>query len=473
MDYKAEYNKALEAIKELLENNPSDEGIHNWVNDKFPGLLESKDEKIRKLLIKLFMSHNPNKKFDNISTDEIIEWLEKQDKNSQVMCPTFTFDDVLALQCCMEIVKKVQEDKELYEQLQSLHNRLHDAYWVEKQNDQKPQGKSFIELWKDMRLEVYQQASGNRHEPNYSDDTTKMFSLNDIDEIFEKIAETNERNFTDKNSPKFHEGEWIVQENVGVYKVIEVCESWYEVVDNKDKHYSIGFDKENMCHLWTLQDAKPGDVLDANGAPFIYKKHDKDYVYFYCGFNLAGDFIVAHGIDAWNGTNKVYPITQKQSEFFFQNMKKNGYTWDSQKKELKEIDSFCQKNCKGFQETGKCYCDGECNAKKENDLARCENIFKIQQISKFLNEAKKYYADVTEINECIDWLKFIQNKISTQNIKSPLWKKVDQPIYINTKDIALVQKKDQSDAFKGCLLYLDHTLDPKVDERYILLNDLL
>lgn len=49
--------------------------------------------------------------------------------------------------------------------------------------------KDIVETWKEMRLEVYQRASGNRHEPNCSDDTTKMFSLNDIDEIIEKISE--------------------------------------------------------------------------------------------------------------------------------------------------------------------------------------------------------------------------------------------------------------------------------------------
>ena len=61
--------------------------------------------------------------------------------------------------------------------------------WLEKQGEQKTQAKSVIEIWKDMRLEIYQQASGNRHEPNYSDDSTKMFSLNDIDEIIEKMSE--------------------------------------------------------------------------------------------------------------------------------------------------------------------------------------------------------------------------------------------------------------------------------------------
>lgn len=62
--------------------------------------------------------------------------------------------------------------------------------WLEKQG-KKPQGKSIIKAWKDMRCEVYAQASGNRHEPNCSDNNTEIFSLNDIDEIIEKIATGN------------------------------------------------------------------------------------------------------------------------------------------------------------------------------------------------------------------------------------------------------------------------------------------
>lgn len=40
----------------------------------------------------------------------------------------FTFDDVLAIQCCMETAKKVQEDEALYNQLLNLHDRIYDAY---------------------------------------------------------------------------------------------------------------------------------------------------------------------------------------------------------------------------------------------------------------------------------------------------------------------------------------------------------
>lgn len=61
---------------------------------------------------------------------------EKEKQTKQAHFPKFTFDDVLALQCCMETVKKVQEDKELYEKLNLIHSKIYDAYWLEKQDEQ-------------------------------------------------------------------------------------------------------------------------------------------------------------------------------------------------------------------------------------------------------------------------------------------------------------------------------------------------
>ena len=45
------YDKALDAVKNLREINPSDEGIQNWVNETFPELRESEDERIRKEIL--------------------------------------------------------------------------------------------------------------------------------------------------------------------------------------------------------------------------------------------------------------------------------------------------------------------------------------------------------------------------------------------------------------------------------------
>ena len=42
--------------------------------------------------------------------------------------------------------------------------------------------------------------------------------------------------------------------------------------------------------------------------------------------------------------------------------------------EQKPADSYCQENCKGFQETGKCFADGECKAKREAEQEEDEEI---------------------------------------------------------------------------------------------------
>lgn len=76
--------------------------------------------------------------------------------------------------------------------------------WINKQGVPKTT-KGIFEVWKDMRFEVYAQASGNRHEPNCSDNTTKLFSLNDIDELIEKLGKQKP---TDKVEPKFKVGDW-------------------------------------------------------------------------------------------------------------------------------------------------------------------------------------------------------------------------------------------------------------------------
>lgn len=78
MDYKKKYKEALEKAKRLYEEGTITESLCHI----FPELKEGRDEKIRKLLIRLFTS-NTNEKFDDVSTEEIITWLEKQDEKER------------------------------------------------------------------------------------------------------------------------------------------------------------------------------------------------------------------------------------------------------------------------------------------------------------------------------------------------------------------------------------------------------
>ena len=140
MDYEKKYKEALERASKLRFQNPFDT-VSQMMEHVFPELKESEDERIRKALVKLFQDcGDTDIEFCNtgFSYQEIFAWLEKQGEQKQeTNYPKFTFNDVLALQCCMETVKKVQEDKDLYEKLNDLHGRVYDTYHLEKQGEQK------------------------------------------------------------------------------------------------------------------------------------------------------------------------------------------------------------------------------------------------------------------------------------------------------------------------------------------------
>ena len=167
--------------------------------------------------------------------------------------------------------------------------------------------------------------------------------------------------------------------------------------------YDLGFepnDYQYYFRLWTIQDAKEGDVLNANGAPFIYKKHDKDYVYFYCGINLADEFIKANGIDPWNNNNKVYPATKEQRELLFSKMKDAGYEFDFEKKELRKIEKQGEQKPKWGDDD-------------EQYLLVCKNALHKYQVS------DKWDADIIS--------KWLDDKLK-QGEQKPKWSDEDDTI---------------------------------------------
>ena len=140
-----------------------------------------------------------------------------------------------------------------------------------------------------------------------------------------------------KAEPKFKVGDWIVQKYLGkylgTYKIIEVCESWYEVISYNDGiKYSIGFDKEDDCHLWSIKDAKDGDVLQLGNVTAIFKEFlGNNRCTCYCSV-CKGEF----EIPIENGDDNVYgcyndttPATKEQRDFLFQKVKEAGYEWEA------------------------------------------------------------------------------------------------------------------------------------------------
>ena len=293
--------------------------VHKMLCDAYiAGNLDDKDEKIRKALINVFATHKDYEIFFGVSVENILAWLEKQgetniqnNKPFKIESDKFYFcikdyfaggcyrskkGDVVLAQNGMNMMGlSPKEASEYFIPINPFKEHVV-VDWFEKERE-KPQGKSALEARQEM-----------------VDNTNKI-------------------------EPKFKVGDWVVQENIGVYKVIEICKSWYEVIDSEDNHYSISFDKECMCHLWTIDSAKAGDVLVWDGSKCItlFKNiYDEE------SFNSYG--LVGHctGIfeprPGYHDIVGAHPATKEQCGILFAKMKEAGYEWDFDKKELKKIE---------------------------------------------------------------------------------------------------------------------------------------
>jgi len=147
---------------------------------------------------------------------------------------------------------------------------------------------------------------------------------------------------------KFKEGDLLVHNssNIRFISVVDVSEKYgYKVQDGGSRHHLSFNVVENEYHLWTIQDAKDGDVLvttKIRNCPFIYRKTDynNNLAYYYAGIDGNGDFCdgcIKRTLCHFGSVADVVPATKEQRELLFKKMKEAGYEWDADKKELKKI----------------------------------------------------------------------------------------------------------------------------------------
>ena len=137
----------------------------------------------------------------------------------------------------------------------------------------------------------------------------------------------------DKVEPKFKVGDWI-NNNIDTNKIIGIdLKNEDYLFENSISDISL---VDNISHLWTIQDAKNGDVLaDSLGNVCIYQEpstklmyHSYCYGNYKCFIDMGGSHVIVGS----------YPATKEQRDLLFQKMKEAGYEWDAEKKELKKIE---------------------------------------------------------------------------------------------------------------------------------------
>lgn len=137
-----------------------------------------------------------------------------------------------------------------------------------------------------------------------------------------------------KVEPKFHEGEWIAREGLNTAKIISIEGDRYEVefIDgNKDFTHIDYIDR--IFHLWTIKDAKDGDVLVHNGVTFIFMGIKNGIVQALEENFLEGTNPICFGE---SDRDEYHPATKEQRDALMKAMADAGWTFDFEKKELKE-----------------------------------------------------------------------------------------------------------------------------------------
>ena len=204
-----------------------------------------------------------------------------------------------------------------------------------------------------------------------------------------------EQNPTDEIKPKFKVGDWIYHKKSGnTFYINKIGNGLYV----SDIGATISLGRQNDWRLWTIKDAKDGDVLASDGGNvclFDGTVEEGIYPFAYCG-------ITRHGFEFYDRKlpfthDYVYPATEEQRDLLFSKIKKAGYEWDSEKKELKKIEQtyFQEQEWTGYDE-------------KAYEIALLD-IDKSPSITK---------------NDTIDWLKSLKNRVQLQPKQE--WSKEDE-----------------------------------------------
>ena len=151
------------------------------------------------------------------------------------------------------------------------------------------------------------------------------------------LEKQGEQKLIDKVRHKFHEGDWVVNNTtLNSCHILKVEHGQYICDD-----CSFPITKENEYHIWTIQDAKDGDILSDGNMILIFKHFEepayRENIVAYIGLDSIGHIQVTDY--TWQlGTDREHPATKEQRELLFQKMKKAGYMFDFEKKELKKIE---------------------------------------------------------------------------------------------------------------------------------------
>ena len=150
----------------------------------------------------------------------------------------------------------------------------------------------------------------------------------------ESCYELIEQKASNEVKPKFHEGDWIVFNGLSLF-IKEVVPGYYRTVSRTGIPNSYDWDIDNIARRWTIDDAKPGDVLAAHECLVLFREIDGLNIRCYCTYHFMNN--PSFYVDTLQNKEAFHPATKEQEDQLKKAMADAGYTFDFDKKEFKKI----------------------------------------------------------------------------------------------------------------------------------------
>jgi len=318
---------------------------------------ETEDERIRNWCISHFkecirVSKN-NVEYQKYLSNKVIPWLEKQGKTKE-----YTFKSLQRLldlieqrkYCAKEYCQRLIDTliKEWYttkveEHLEQTNVPM--ATMDEKQDEQNYESQSITDskpLADEIRFpfkakvkknnKIVVITSGRLDDAQPIDSRSYLAYTSDITDGY-KVYKPEELEFI--KQPKFKVGDWVVNKLGDAWHIDSFYGENYQVSNGKGNFSYFPISKQDEMHLWTIRDAKEGDVLvDAYGNIGIYEKCDYSDWRSYCSLGHNGGF---QHFKTEHENEKTYPATKEQRDALEKAITNAGYSWDG---ELKKNTKF-------------------------------------------------------------------------------------------------------------------------------------
>lgn len=331
----------LDRMQGLLDNAKKQGHIIVRVEDlenTFPELKESEDERIRKELLDFCKNRAENypndPKYKNISS--WIAWLEKQ--NSLMKC----------LQIANARIGELIEENYYLKEKQCEHAKFRDSIQVGDKVTRNEDG-VLVNLSQLKRVAKPAEVQGKQKPVEPQQDMLSQ-------EKYAKAVDEciyGEQKPADKVEPNFKAGDWVVHHGTeNIYQVVAVIDNQYQLKYGDNYTIQNCADVDRCARLWDItKDAKDGDVLADNGAKIIfifknieYDSHIESNVikyfirYSFDGINLP----LENGghLGVVGEYSNFVPATKEQRDILEKAMADAGYTFDFECKELKKIEQI-------------------------------------------------------------------------------------------------------------------------------------